>query len=248
MGTDQNAVEHGLTVSLAEAYNTFHGLQLFDYAGDISVRRDGDTFHIRRARVSINADVVGDSVRTTPDDILTMDLANRVVAGDGAIPDEAIIHSTIYTARPSVQSVIHCHARMLNTLEVAGAQLRPVSIRGLDVIGPGVPRYTDSDPIMRPDQANALIDVMGDSVACIQPTHGIVMIGSSIAEACLRVINVERSAAMQYTASLLGTPKDLPPSTIAIRTNTAQVPGYLTAVWSYYVQLVAAGDTRGVLP
>jgi L-fuculose-phosphate aldolase len=47
--------------------------------------------------------------KLTPEDIVTIDMSGNVIAGTKRRSSEALLHLSIYEARPDVRSVVHCH-------------------------------------------------------------------------------------------------------------------------------------------
>lgn len=235
-----------LKVELAKAYETLHALGIFDYAGDVSARSaDTNAYLIRAARVSLNVPVTESRVHTTVGDILTLDFGNQLREGTGQVPIEAAIHGAVYAARPEVRSVIHCHPKMATVLTIAGQELRPVFIRGAELLGSGIPAYPDGDPITNPVQAAKLVSVLGAAYACVLPAHGVVVVGANVAQVCMGVVNLEQSATVQFLASLIGPPKDLPEKSIADRARINRLPDFFSATWSYYTELAESGHVGG---
>jgi L-fuculose-phosphate aldolase len=242
-GSNRNRDDE-LKTSLAQAYNTLHGLDIFDYAGDVSVRStSGDTYLIRAARVSLGALTHRGRVRTSVDDILTLTLSGDLVSGNGEIPIEAPIHGAIYSARSDVGSVNHCHPKMATVLSIANRELRSVFIRGVDVIGSGLPAYPNGDPIATREAADELVSILGQRSACVLPAHGVVVVGESLAQSCMRVVNLEQSATMQFLAHLVGRPSELPAASIKTRVRMSQAPEFFNATWGYYTELTASSPT-----
>ena len=66
----------------------------------------------------------------TRENILTIDLEGKVVAGQGRRHSEVFIHSEIFRARPDVQSVIHSHPAYATALSATGRPIRAFSQPG----------------------------------------------------------------------------------------------------------------------
>jgi ribulose-5-phosphate 4-epimerase/fuculose-1-phosphate aldolase len=227
-------IDEQLVEKLADAYETLGALDLFDYAGDVSVRVTDRTYLIRAARASFAALGHGSRVRTTSAEILLADVDGRVVSGSGELPIEAITHGTIFAARPRINSVLHCHPKMATVLSMAGVVLRPVFVRGVEVIGDGLPIYPDSDPITTRAQAENVLNALGDARACVLPAHGVIVVGETLEQACMGVVNLEQSATAQFLASLVGTPSELSHSSIRKRMEINEHPDFFASTWAYY--------------
>lgn len=233
--------------AVANSYNVMHRLSIFDYAGDVSVRPEGsDFFYIRSARVTPDAVVDGNPVNTSPADIISVALSGKVIDGQGHVPIETAIHASLYAAYPRFRSVVHAHPRMVVVLSLAGIHPDPIYIRGADVTGPRLARYSSSDTVTAPSEVAELVSLLASNDACLLPGHGVVVGGTSLEEACVRVIAIEQSAHMQYLAMTIGRPKSLPSKSLERRLQAAKDPNMVANIWSYYAALVAvpaAGST-----
>jgi L-fuculose-phosphate aldolase len=69
--------------------------------GHVSARKSDGTILMKRNGLGLD--------EITPADILTIDLDGRLVAGQGKVHLEYVIHTEVYKARPDVGSVVHTH-------------------------------------------------------------------------------------------------------------------------------------------
>jgi L-ribulose-5-phosphate 4-epimerase len=75
----------------------------------------------------------------TPETILTVDLNGKPLGSDLRPVGEVIIHSSIYRARPDVQSIVHVHPFWATTLSIAGRRILPVGTSHGHFFPDGVP-------------------------------------------------------------------------------------------------------------
>src|SRR5262245_49156746 len=88
---------------LVEGLQVCTGEGVLNGSGHLSARiPDTDTFLINPRFAGVLARV---------EDICTVDLGGKRIAGAGPIPSESAIHAAVYAARPDVGSVLHCHPR-----------------------------------------------------------------------------------------------------------------------------------------
>jgi ribulose-5-phosphate 4-epimerase/fuculose-1-phosphate aldolase len=138
--------------------------------------------------------------------LLALDAAGRVVAGDGEYEKTAFwIHSRIHRAHAHAACVLHTHmpyATSLTLLE--GARLQMVEQNAL--------RFHDD--IAYDDEYNGLVvdNAEGDRLAAALGTkrvmflanHGVIVVGPSVAEAFDSLYYLERACRLQVLARMMG--------------------------------------------
>jgi len=169
---------------------------IMDYNGHASLRLGAD-------RMLIN---VGSCQRSqlTADDIVTIDMAGKVIAGNGKPPLEFHLHAGIYKARPDVNAVIHAHPNWSTILTTAGAPYLPVYAQG-SLVHP-LPVLDSPNSINTPEMAKRLTDVLGSRPAALMKAHGAVTTGKSIVDAFVLLTYLEDNAQRQYMAQQIGKP------------------------------------------
>src|ERR671933_54922 len=110
--------------------------------------------------------------RMTADDMLTITLDGERVAGRYEPPIEWIIHTAIHRARPDALSVIHTHPVFSTSLTIAGQPLRPVYQHGAILGEQPVPVYDDPAIVTTPEDAAALVQVLGNAPIAELRGHG----------------------------------------------------------------------------
>ncbi len=118
-----------------------------------------------------------------PSDLVYIDLEGRVVKGNKAPSSEWRMHVAIYRRRPDVAAVVHTHA-------VAPTVLAERIDSGLlaeseSYLGGGIAVV----PYIKPgtwELAEAVAEALGKSNVAILSRHGVVAVGSSLAEAVNR--------------------------------------------------------------
>jgi L-fuculose-phosphate aldolase len=142
----------------------------------------------------------------TLENILTIDLEGNVVAGTARRHSEVYIHSEIFKLRPDLHCVIHTHPPYSVALSATGRPMRCYSQPGaLFYEALGV--YTDTINLIRTHEMGAgVAKALGPHRAVLLKNHGVVMAGTSIAEAVVRVIMLENAAMVQMTAEAAGDP------------------------------------------
>ncbi len=142
----------------------------------------------------------------TMQNILTIDLDGNVVAGTARRHSEVYIHSEIFKARPGVNCVIHTHPTYSIALSATGRGLKCYSQPGALFHGAlGV--YDETIALIRSSEMGAdVARALGDGRAVLLKNHGVVVIGSSIAEAVIGTLMLENGAMVQLLVEAAGDP------------------------------------------
>jgi len=149
--------------------------------------------------------------RAEREDLLQMDVAGRIVRGDGRPHDEHPLHRRIYAARDDVGAVVHHHAPAVLPFVSAGVDLRPVSRLGTPFRDP-VPVFDDFDDgdghlVTTDAEADRLADALGDGLAVLLAGNGAVVVGETVREATVFSWYMAANAEIQYRAAHLGDPQ-----------------------------------------
>jgi L-fuculose-phosphate aldolase len=139
-----------------------------------------------------------------PEDILTIDLEGRRLAGEGPIHLEYVLHTEIYKVRPDVHSVVHSHPLYTTALGAPDASLVLLNhdaVRFRDGLA-----YFDAtaELIVSPEQGAAVAAALGDRRALIMRGHGVLFVGKSVPWATYTALTLERVLQIQAIARSLG--------------------------------------------
>jgi ribulose-5-phosphate 4-epimerase/fuculose-1-phosphate aldolase len=185
--------------------------------------------------------------------IIDFDYSLNKLSGVGIIPNEAVIYTEIFKARPDVNAITHAHAPMCIALSMANKQIATVHLQSKKFAG-GIPVFPKPIFILDDEEGKDLAKALGNSVAVVIRGHGIVTVGRTIKEACMTALYLERTAKIQAVAQTLGFEKvdqnfidqvnvstNKLASTKLSRDKTAVTGGY-DAEWSYYKRKVLRGE------
>jgi len=161
---------------------------------------------------------------TTAEDIHLVDLDGRP-GGESELdgwtpPNELPLHTEVLRTRPEVIAVVHAHPVATVAADLAGLGIRPVvgafDIPGSKLAAGGVPVYGRGVLIRNRTLAAEMTAAMGDRPVVLLRGHGLTSAGSSVAEAVLNAVSVDRIARLSLTvASAGGNPTDLPAEDMA---------------------------------
>jgi len=145
-----------------------------------------------------------------PDDICTVDMEGKQVAGKRKRTSEILMHLAIYKARPDVKAVVHSHSPSVIPFGVARTPLRPIYHMG-SFLWSGAPVFDirrereDNDLLVRDRPlGRALAASLGNCTCVLMRGHGSTTVGKSIEQAVFRAIYAEMNAKLQLAAIGLG--------------------------------------------
>jgi ribulose-5-phosphate 4-epimerase/fuculose-1-phosphate aldolase len=162
---------------------------------------------------------------TTADDVREVDLDGRILdLGDEigyAVPSEAPLHLETLGRRADVAAVVHAHPPAVVVAGLADLPLPPMfgsyDIPAARLAAGGIPVYARSVLIRDAATAAEMLSAMGERPACILRGHGLVTVGTSIAEAMVRALAVDRLCriALQIVAATHAPPRPIPAADLA---------------------------------
>jgi L-fuculose-phosphate aldolase len=151
--------------------------------------------------------------RVRAGDISVVDRGGRLTAGL-APSSELALHRAVYGEREDAGAIVHTHSPRATALAVAGREIPAIHYLVAPLGGrvPLVPYH----PYGSEELARAAAAVLRPPVnACLLAHHGVVTLGSSLAEAYERAVLVEWLAFVYGEAARWGEPPTLDPSAVA---------------------------------
>ena len=160
---------------------------------------------------------LGNRVLTTPsgvhkglmeaEQIITVDLMGRVLAGEGRPTSEIRMHLLAYELRPDVGAVVHAHLPYATACTLAGISLlEPILPEVVITLG-GIP----TAPYATPGSAEvpaAIRDFIREYDAILLSRHGAMTVGRDVMDAYNKREKLEHTARVVLAARLQG---ELPP-------------------------------------
>ena len=174
----------------------------------------------------------------TPVNLLTVNADLDVIEGEGMANPANRFHSWIYRARPDVRCIVHTHA-----LHVAALSMleRPMRVAHMDScmlyedIGflphwPGVPAGNEEGAL--------IAEALGARRAVLLAHHGLVVATSSVEEACVLAVQMERTARLQLLAQAAGAIQDVDPALAREAHDWILQPARSEATFTYLARQV----------
>lgn len=146
-----------------------------------------------------------DYMKTTPNDVVIMDLNGNVVEGDRKPSSEWELHSELYKIKPRCCAVIHTHSTYCSTFAALHEPLRAVHYVIADTGAKEVPcaRYERYGTTAL---ARAAVEAIDDCDAVLLANHGLLTCGKNIGSAFSLAKNLEYCAEVEWRARAIGKP------------------------------------------
>lgn len=168
-------------------------------AGNVSARDANG--HIAITPAGIKYD------RLTVQDIVVLSPEGEVINGNGRPSSELPMHTTLMNDLPEVQAVVHTHSIYAIAFASSGTEIPVVSLEILTCGGPiPVAPYACPGTAQAGSVAVAMFHARPGLKVLLLRNHGLLAIGSTLAEAYEHAYNAETGAEVYYRALQLGTP------------------------------------------
>ncbi|OGQ51034.1 MAG: hypothetical protein A3I10_00900 [Deltaproteobacteria bacterium RIFCSPLOWO2_02_FULL_57_26] len=136
-------------------------------------------------------------------DLIILDMQGNKVEGPGEPNGETPMHTSIYKARPDVQSILHYHPDELVAVSVAGVGVKVVANCGVHFYR-GIPIF-DSPTLIRTEAlGDRVAETLGDRNAVLLRGHGGTAVADNLDNLMRLGINLVRTARIQIMAASLG--------------------------------------------
>ena len=148
-----------------------------------------------------------------PEDIAVVDLSGKQVDGPWKASSETPMHLALYRGRPDIGAVVHTHSPFATTLACLEKEIPPVHYL-VTLAGPSVP-CAPYAPFGSAELAQSAVSGIGEGKAVLLGHHGLVAVGSDMAEAFTVAQAVEFVAEIYWRACCAGTPPVLSAEQVA---------------------------------
>ncbi|MCX7383638.1 MAG: class II aldolase/adducin family protein [Alphaproteobacteria bacterium] len=142
--------------------------------------------------------------------------------GLGANKAGFVIHSAVHMARHDVDCVIHTHSLAGMAVSAMECGLLPIaqsSMRFADIA-----YHEFEGPALNMDERARLVADLGDREVMILRNHGLLVTGTSIAEAFNNLFRLERACELQVMTLSCNTPLRMPSREAVVQTNRVFAP------------------------
>ena len=175
----------------------------------------------------------------TPDHIHEADFDLKVITGDVAINPTLHIHTQIYQKRSDVMSIVHTHAKHVSALSAIGQNIVHLTQSAARLFEDCL-FFDENDGVALGKEPGAMMaNTLGEKSALVLKNHGLLTVGSSIAEAVVLANTMEETAEIQLLAMSAGK-INLPSSSGAQRTKEyLRNEHKISRSWSYLMRNLA---------
>lgn len=154
-----------------------------------------------------------DEVRA--DGLIEADFNLDTTRGTGRVNPTLHIHTRIYRARPDVTCIIHTHGKAGVALGCAGMTLETITQTGA-VFHDDIALFDEFHGIvLDTNEGDAIAAALGPKRGLLLKNHGALVVGSSVAEACIGMTVLEWAADVQLRAAAAGPLQKLDPAAAA---------------------------------
>jgi L-fuculose-phosphate aldolase len=143
------------------------------------------------------------------DDIIVCDMRGNKIAGRRERTSEIAMHTTIYSMRSDVRSVVHAHPPVATGFATAGRALDKALLPEVIIQLGAVPLASYGLP-GTPALSDGMLPWIPQYDALLLENHGCTAYGRDVWEAFFRMEMVEHFARITFVAEMLGGAKPLP--------------------------------------
>ncbi len=206
-------------------------------AGQLSARGEKpNTFFMLRFGLGLD--------EITSGNLLLVDDDLNVLEGEGMPNPSNRFHLWIYTAKPNVNSIMHTHPPHVSALSMIGV---PLAVSHMDTSlfyedcawlpeWPGTP--------IGDEEGQIISEAIGDKRAILLAHHGQLVACTTIEEAAIMAIFIERAARLQLLAMSAGAIKPINPELAKEAHDYRLKPRAIEASFAYYGRRVLREDAR----
>jgi len=156
---------------------------------------------------------LGDQVLLTPsgvnkgmmeeDQVITVDLEGRLLAGTGRPTSELRMHLLVYELRPEAGAVVHAHLPYATACTLAGISLLEPILPEVVITLKGIPTAAYATPGTE-EVPKAIRDFIQEFDAILLSRHGAITVGQDVMDAYNKMEKLEHTARVVLAARLQG--------------------------------------------
>lgn len=149
-----------------------------------------------------------------------------------------VIHSAIHLGRANAHCVMHTHTLAGMAVAATTDGILPLNQISMEFSG-RVPVH-EYEGIAADDnlsERDRLVRDLGDAPGMLLRNHGLLSVGSTVAEAFYYMLYLEKACRIQLAATSMGRPLSMPPSQVVARTQKQFDPGGANKGWRPWAAL-----------
>lgn len=137
------------------------------------------------------------------DDLVLLDLENKILKGKRKPSSEYLLHREVYRARSDVKGIVHTHSPYATAHAVSRLPL-PAIVEDLAMLVGGNVEVADYYPAGTQELAQGAVEKLERRNAVLLANHGLVGVGKSLEEALKVCQVVEKGAQIHIMSRVLG--------------------------------------------
>lgn len=159
----------------------------------------------------------------TASSLIVCNLDGKVLRGTGELRKVAFhIHARIHQQNPAATCVMHVHPQYLTAISMLANPQMTLSHHNSLMLNDRIVIDLEGDePVHDNDEGDRIARLMGDKTVMIMASHGVTVVGPTVAEAFDELHQAERTAMYQITAMSSGQPLRRLPERLRRRYNGA---------------------------
>jgi ribulose-5-phosphate 4-epimerase/fuculose-1-phosphate aldolase len=178
------------------------------------------------------------------DDFVLIDFEGNELERSGQRHSEWPLHTEIMKARPDVLVVGHTHAYYSMLFSAAEEELCALNHEGANLLG-NLARFRETAGLINTIQlGRSLSTSLGPASVVLMKNHGIAFVGSSVEEATLYGVFIERACQAQIEIAATGWKWSTPSDAGYDRKMTGPGPGYHRTFFDYFARKLARAEAR----
>jgi L-fuculose-phosphate aldolase len=137
------------------------------------------------------------------DQVITVDLEGRLLAGTGRPTSELRMHLLVYELRPEAGAVVHAHPPYATACTLAGISLLEPILPEVVITLKGIPTAAYATPGTE-EVPKAIRDFIQEFDAILLSRHGAITVGQDVMDAYNKMEKLEHTARVVLAARLQG--------------------------------------------
>jgi len=174
--------------------------------------------------------------------IVLVDDDLQLLEGDGMVNPSNRFHLWIYRHRPDVNAIIHTHPPYCSALSVTGQPLIPAHMDTAMFYEDCAFLAEWPGPPIGDEEGRIIHAALGDKRAILLAHHGQLVATSTMEEAAVLAVFIERAARMQVLAQSIGTIKPLDPGCAREAHDYRLKPRAVAATFHYFARRALKQD------
>ncbi len=178
--------------------------------------------------------------------IVLVDDDLNLLAGEGMVNPSNRFHLWIYRHRPDVKAIVHTHPPYVSALSLVGQPL--VSAHMDTTMFFDDCAYLDEWPgtPIGDEEGRIIHEALGDKRAILLAHHGQLVTGSTMEEACVLAVFIERAARMQVLARSIGEIKPINPDFAREAHDYRLMPKAVGGTFHYFARRILKHDDEAL--